>query len=178
MILRQRSAERAAVAQHNSTGAVARYTLLPRRCYKGKRLVTSSSAVPTSTPHLSSAWTDLRRAPDAGWPTPGPLRPGQGAYVGTLHHPTPSLGARGACFAPSRTWAFFFLVGSHNLVGKYAEEQNKRCRLLSENSPQNFALSPFQSTVWVTVSESIFGTRTQTSTFHLKNSKKRNVKPL
>ena len=30
----------------DSTGAVAMYTLLPRRCYKGKRLVTSSSAVP------------------------------------------------------------------------------------------------------------------------------------
>ena len=47
MIRRQRSAERAAVTQHNSTGAVAIYTLLPRRCYKGKRLVTSSSAVPS-----------------------------------------------------------------------------------------------------------------------------------
>ena len=35
------------VAQRNSTGAVAMYTLLPRWCYKGKRLVTSSSAVPT-----------------------------------------------------------------------------------------------------------------------------------
>ena len=46
MILRPLSAERAAVAQRNSTGAVAMYTLLPRRCYKGKRLVTSSSAVP------------------------------------------------------------------------------------------------------------------------------------
>ena len=46
MILRPLSAERAAVAHRNSTGAVAMYTLLPRRCYKGKRLVTSSSAVP------------------------------------------------------------------------------------------------------------------------------------
>ena len=50
MILRLLSAERAAVAQRNSTGAVAMYTLLCRRCYKGKRLVTSSSAVPTVKP--------------------------------------------------------------------------------------------------------------------------------
>ena len=52
MILRQRSAERAAVAQHDSTGAVAMYALLPRRCYKGKRLGTSSSAVPTTRQFL------------------------------------------------------------------------------------------------------------------------------
>ena len=49
MILRQWSAERTAAAQHDSTGAVAMYTLLPRRCYKGKRRVTSSSTVPTWT---------------------------------------------------------------------------------------------------------------------------------
>ena len=52
MILRPLSAERAAVAQRNSTGAVAMYTLLPRRCYKGKRLVTSSSAVPIYCPNF------------------------------------------------------------------------------------------------------------------------------
>ena len=84
-ILRQRSAERAAVAQHDSTGVVAMYTLLPRRCYKGKRLVTSSSAVPTykcaesgqnvnlpsksaivqppdwRIPHSQTTWSDLPR---------------------------------------------------------------------------------------------------------------------
>ena len=48
MILHPLSAERAAVAQHDSSGAVTMYTLLSRRCYKGKRLVTSSPAVPTS----------------------------------------------------------------------------------------------------------------------------------
>ena len=48
---------------------------------------------------------------------------------------------------------------------------------LSENDRQNFAQIPFRSTVWATVSESIFGTRTQTSTFRPKNSVERNAKP-
>ena len=47
MNLRLLSAERAAVAQHDFFCAIAFYTLLCRRCYKGKRLVTSSFAVPT-----------------------------------------------------------------------------------------------------------------------------------
>ena len=60
MILRLLSAERAAVAQHNSTGAVAMYTLLPRWCYKGKRLVTSSSAVPTTLQiKVHPAWLQI-----------------------------------------------------------------------------------------------------------------------
>ena len=46
MNLRLLSAERAAVAQHDFFCAIAFYTLLCRRCYKGKRLVTSSFAVP------------------------------------------------------------------------------------------------------------------------------------
>ena len=49
MNLRQLSAERAAVAQHDFFCAIAFYTLLCRRCYKGKRLVTSSFAVPMVT---------------------------------------------------------------------------------------------------------------------------------
>ena len=48
---------------------------------------------------------------------------------------------------------------------------------LSENDRRNFAQIPFRSTVWATVSESIFGTRTQTSTFRPKNSVERNAKP-
>ena len=46
MNLRLLSAERAAVAQHDFFCAIAFYALLCRRCYKGKRLVTSSFAVP------------------------------------------------------------------------------------------------------------------------------------
>ena len=48
---------------------------------------------------------------------------------------------------------------------------------LSENDRRNFAQIPFRSTVWATVSESIFGTRTRTSTFRPKNSVERNAKP-
>ena len=74
MILRLLSAERAAVALHNSTGAVTMYTLLPRRCYKGKRLVTSSSAVPTRTispwfhfPFRTVSDVEIRTVADTGY---------------------------------------------------------------------------------------------------------------
>ena len=58
MILRPLSAEQAAVAQHLS-GAVAMHTLLSRRCYKGKRLVTSSSAVPSSSFLWPISWRNV-----------------------------------------------------------------------------------------------------------------------
>ena len=47
---------------------------------------------------------------------------------------------------------------------------------LSENDRRNFAQIPFRSTVWATVSESIFGTRTRTSTFRPKKFRRTECK--
>ena len=52
MNLRLLSAEQAAVAQHDFFCAIAFYTLVCRRCYKGERLVTSSFAVPRVNAHV------------------------------------------------------------------------------------------------------------------------------
>ena len=56
MFLRKLSAEQAAVAQHDSFGAIAFCTLLCRRCYnfKGIEAVTSLSAVPIIVGRVSS----------------------------------------------------------------------------------------------------------------------------
>ena len=109
----------------------------------------------------------------AGSPTPGQLRPGQDAHIGRLQHPSPSPGAREA--------GFFSLVRTA-VASLYqpccranSEQKQKRAKQELSQSiynctrlrpfrkwSRNFAQIPFRSTVWSTVSESIFGTHTQT----------------
>ena len=109
-----------------------------------------------------------RRGQGARSPTPGQLRPGQGAHVGKLQHPSPSPAAREAgSLSLSLSLSLkvepqLLSFSSHvaeQTGNKNKNEPNKSflcCRTLSttvpgcdfsENDRRNFAQIPFRSTV-------------------------------